>query len=325
MGDRVLCPVCSGVGEVDVSQAVDQLLRDQARAVSGPQRGGSDDDRAMLRDDPHRSHDSVSVPGPGDVPRFEDETARWRAEAAEDHDHAAELRDRGAEGRDLQARMREVLHDDTEGAEDILLRAGRDRAKAADDRARAAADRERATTEREAAARDRTDALRALTEARHEAEHNLVRVAMDEVTGTLTRTFGLSGVSHELDRAERADSTLVLAAIEVEHLDEITQANGGADADTILRFIGDSLKANLRSYDLIVRYQEHEFICAMPSATRRAATKRLGTVAAMLAAADRRHAITFGVAEYKPADELADLLSRADEDLLAARSASGRG
>jgi diguanylate cyclase (GGDEF)-like protein len=340
MSDRVVCPVCSGVGEVDPrDQALDLVLRDrfrpegdrsqvasdQVQTPSDPHQRGHDHDRFGSDDDQHPSRDgAATLEDAEEVPPLEDETAWSTLEAAEGRDRAAELRDRGAEGRDLQARMREVLHDDPEGAENVLLRAGRDRARAADDRAKAAADRTSAAVEREQAAHDRAAALQAQAEARHDAQHNLMLVASDELTGALTRQFGLEGVSHEIDRAGRSGGRLVLAAIDVDRLVEVKHALGQAGADRLLRFVGDSLRANVRSYDLIVRYREDEFLCAMPNITRAAATKRLTTVAAVLTAADKQQAITFGVAEYDPRDELQDILFRAGEDLLASRSASGR-
>jgi diguanylate cyclase (GGDEF)-like protein len=357
MGERATCPRCGGIVE-DVGQGhtaggalrdrsqtahdQDQVASDQDQASSDRDQAGSDRDQRIGDDDqltspvdhvadghsaahgrsaPASAHESPDRDG---VSQLGDEAAWATSEAAEDRDRAADLRDRGAEGRDLQARMREVRHDDQGSAEEILLRAGRDRAKAADDRAKAAADRTSAAAERKQAAHDRADALRAQAESRHDAHHNLMLIASDELTGALTREFGLSGVSHELDRASRSGGTLVLAAIDVDGLDEVKHTLGQAGADRLLRFVGDSLKANIRSYDLIVRYREDEFLCVMPSITRLAATKRLATVAAVLTAADKRQAITFGVAEYERADELPDLLGRTNVDLLAARRASGR-
>ena len=114
----------------------------------------------------------------------------------------------------------------------------------------------------------------------------------------------------------------MLAVIDVDHLEEDNDTLGHADDN--LRFVGDTLKANIRSYDVIVRYREDGFLCAMPSVTRTAATERMATVAAVLTTADTQHAITFGLAEYEPADELEELVGRADANLLAARGASGR-
>jgi diguanylate cyclase (GGDEF)-like protein len=333
------CPVCSGFGEVEAPDETedepsrdrshtandrDQVASNQDQTPSDPRQGRNEQGQRTVHDDQRPSDADLAAAGDEEEAREEDETAWSRSQAAEGRDRAAELRDRGAEGRDLQARMREVRHDDAAGAEDILLRAGRDRTKAADDRAKAAADRTSAAAERAEAARDRADALRVQAESRHDAQHNLTLIGTDELTGALTRQFGLSGVSHELDRAGRLGGTLVLAAIDVDGLDEVKHTLGQAGADRLLRFVGDSLRANIRSYDLIVRYREDEFLCAMPSITRAAATKRLTTVASVLTAADKRQAITFGMAEYEPADELPDLLGRANVDLLAARRASGR-
>ncbi len=300
--------------------------RDQ-RSADDDQRASDDDLEAGGDAGVHKRSASARAQAGRDrenVTRLRDETSRARLEAAARLDRAAELRDRGAEGRDLQARMRELRHDDAAGAGDILLRAGRDRAKAADDRAKAAEDRARAAADREAAASSDAAALQAQAKAQHDAQHNLLRVATDELTGAWTREFGLARVSHEIDRASRTDGTLVLVVIDVDGLKEDNDTLGRADTNRLLRFVGDTLKANMRSYDVIVRNRDDGFLCAMPSVSRRAATERLATVAALLTTADTKHAITFGLAEYEPADELEELVGRADADLLAARGASGR-
>jgi hypothetical protein len=51
---------------------------------------------------------------------------------------------------------------------------------------------------------------------------------------------------------------------------------------------------------------------------------RFERVATLLAAADAKHSITFGLVEAEPADDLEDLLARTDADLLQARHSQAR-
>lgn len=245
-----------------------------------------------------------------------DESGTERVQTANERDRAAEVRDRGAEGRDRLARLHDQEHDTDESSEDVLLRAERDRARAAADRAKAADDRSRATADRKEAAQERAEANRASAEARY----NLVIAATDELTGAWTRKFGLADVAREVERARRTGGKLILAFIDVDGLKEVNDIHGHPAGDGLLRLVVQTLKTNVRPYDVIVRYGGDEFLCAMPDLTRAAAKKRMEKIAAALTVADTRHSITFGLAEHEPADGLQDLISRADADLLEARS-----
>jgi diguanylate cyclase (GGDEF)-like protein len=244
-----------------------------------------------------------------------DETGAARLITAEDRDRAAALRDRGARGRDELARLHDLQDDADASREDILLRAKRDRARAAADRAKAADDRVRAAADREAAARDRAEAIRDRTDY----ADSLRLATTDELTGAWTRRFGLEQVSRELERAHRTASTLVLSFIDVDGLKRVNDSQGHLAGDALLRLLGETLRANLRPYDVIVRYGGDELVCAMTNVAAREARARLETIAAAVAAVDPEHSVTFGLAEAEPGEDLQELIRRADADLLEAR------
>jgi diguanylate cyclase (GGDEF)-like protein len=262
---------------------------------------------ALARERSSRDRSAVAV--------LRDESAAARLRTAEDRDQAAALRDRGAEGRDELARLHDLQDDTDASREDIILRAKRDRARAAADRAKAAADRARAAADREEAARERAEALRNRTES----ADNLKLAVTDELTGAWTRRFGLEQVSRELERAHRTGATLVLAFIDVDGLKQINDRHGHLAGDALLQLIGEALRANVRLYDVIVRYGGDEFVCALPKLSAAEARARFEEIAAALTAADAEHSVTFGLAEAEPGDSLQDLIARADADLLEAR------
>ena len=195
------------------------------------------------------------------------------------------------------------------------MRAKRDRARAAADRAKAAHDRARAAADREEAARERAEALRNRTES----ADNLRLATTDELTGAWTRKFGLEEVSHELERAHRTGATLVLAFVDVDGLKQVNDSQGHLAGDALLRLVGETLRANVRPYDVIVRYGGDELVCAMPNLSGPEARARFKTIAAALKAVDAEHSVTFGLAGAEPADTLQELVARADADLLEAR------
>jgi diguanylate cyclase (GGDEF)-like protein len=346
----VTCPVCGGSGVVDpVSEPADdrtlddhdqtasdhdqtsadrdQTWADHDQTASDRDQQSSDEDQQASDEDfaagsdsaTHQRTTSARARATSDreaVSELRDETGTTRFQTAEERDRAAEFRDRGAEGRDRLARLHDQEDDTDASTEDILLRAERDRSRAAADRAKAADDRSRATADREEAARERAEALRASAEARY----NLVIAATDELTGAWTRKFGLADIAREIERARRTGGRLMLAFIDVDGLKEVNDSQGHPAGDGLLRLVVKTLRANVRPYDVIVRYGGDEFLCAMPDLTRAAAKVRMEKIAAALTAADAQHSITFGLAEHEPVDGLKELIGRADADLLEARS-----
>ena len=193
-----------------------------------------------------------------------------------------------------------------------------DLAMAAADRAEAAADRVRAADDRQEAARDRADAVR----LRAESASELKLAATDELTGVWTRKFGLQELSHELERANRTGGALIVAFIDIDGLKQVNDSRGHVAGDALLQLTGETLRAHVRPYDVVVRYGGDEFVCAMSNLSASEATQRFVNVADALRAIDDEHSITFGIAEALPGDGLLALIARADAELLQARRTS---
>ena len=314
----------------------DQTASDQDQTWSDHDQTASDRDQRSADEDQHAADDDLAAGGDpvahhrsavarerathdrDAVSALRDESAEARLQTAEDRDRAAALRDRGAEARDALARLHDLQSDADASPADIVLRAERDRARAAADRVKAANDRARAAADREDAARERTEALR----HRSESADDLRRALTDELTGAWTRTFGLEEVSRELERAHRTGGTLVLAFIDVDGLKQVNDSQGHLAGDMLLRLVGDTIRASLRPYDLIVRYGGDELVCVMPNLSALEARTRFEKIAASLTAVSPDHSITFGLAAAEPAESLQELLARADADLLEARRSS---
>jgi diguanylate cyclase (GGDEF)-like protein len=333
------CPSC-GADFSDRDQTAsdqDQTASDQDQTWSDHDQSSSESDQRSADEDQHAADDDLAAGGDrvihrrsslarersardrADVSAVRDESAAARLQTAEERDRAAALRDRGAAGRDELARLHDLEDDENTSRQDILWRSRRDRARAAADRAKAADDRARAAADRQDAAGERAEALRHQTEAADE-----LKVAVtDELTGAWTRRFGLEEVSRELDRAHRTGASLVLVFIDLDGLKQLNDSEGHRAGDTLLQLLGETIRANVRPYDVIVRYGGDELLCAMPNLSASEARARFERVAAELTAADAERSVSFGVAEAEPADSLEGLMARADADLLEVRR-SGR-
>jgi diguanylate cyclase (GGDEF)-like protein len=326
----------------------DQTASDQDQTWSDHDQTASDRDQRSADEDQHAADDEFAAGGDALAYRrsararkrsardrhlvstMRDETATKRLQTAEDRDRMAddrdreaELRDRGGSGRDSLARLHD-LEDDAGGSrEDVLLRAERDRRRAAADRAKAADDRKRAADDRRRAADDRAEAARERADAQRnqaEAADALSDATIDDLTGAWVRKFGLAEVARELERAARTGAKLVLAFIDVDGLKDVNDERGHLAGDALLRLVGETIRANIRGYDSLVRYGGDELLCAMPQITVSEAQERFEQIGVALSAAGTNHSVTFGLAEAEPTDSLRDLIGRADDALLEARS-----
>jgi diguanylate cyclase (GGDEF)-like protein len=200
-------------------------------------------------------------------------------------------------------------------AADDRTRAADDRTRAADDRTRAADDRSRAAEERAESAWDRTLAAR----DRAEAALDLQASEIDELTHVRRRGAGMEQLQREIDRARRAPEELVVTFVDVDGLKLVNDTRGHLAGDALLVAVADSLRARLRSYDLIMRFGGDEFVCALPNVDVRGVRQHFADVSTALAAGPTRGSITVGFAELGAKDSAADLIRRADADLLAHR------
>ena len=126
-------------------------------------------------------------------------------------------------------------------------------------------------------------------------------------------------LQREMDRARRAFEDLVVAFVDVDGLKAVNDNDGHLAGDSLLVAVADSLRACLRSYDLIMRFGGDEFVCVLPNTDVEHVRRRFADVSNALAAGPTRGSITVGFTELGEDDSAEDLIRRADTDLLAHR------
>jgi diguanylate cyclase (GGDEF)-like protein len=230
---------------------------------------------------------------------------------ARTRDLSARARDRAAAIRDEAARAR----DETAALLDQELGGPADSARAAGMRREATADRMHAAADREQAAIDRDHAARELEGLRAELE----RAQLDDLTGAYRRPLGELELTNEIARARRSDGRLVLAFVDVDSLKARNDREGHAAGDALLRSVVAAIRANLRSYDPIVRFGGDEFVCALSSTDLHGARRRFDEIRATLREADDAASISVGLAELGPDEGLRELTARGDAALYRAK------
>src|SRR4051794_21610569 len=230
-----------------------------------------------------------------------DETAWHRDVTAQARDSASDRRDR--ESAKIERKMGSrgtALRTALVHAAEVRAHAAKDRARAAEDRAQAATDRERAADERDAA----------LAELR--------RAHLDELTGAYRRGTGEVALQNEIDRALRQRDDLVIAFVDVDGLRDVNNRQGHSAGDELLRDVVAAIRAQIRSYEPIVRFGGDEFVCAVGGVNLNQAGKRFAAIQDDLAERGDA-AVSVGLAEMRKGDTLAELIERADAALLDVR------
>jgi diguanylate cyclase (GGDEF)-like protein len=108
----------------------------------------------------------------------------------------------------------------------------------------------------------------------------------------------------------------------VDGLKGVNDRNGHAAGDRVLRMLVATMRANLRSYDPIVRFGGDEFVCGIASIDPGEVQHRIGVIDQSMRQATGV-GITAGLAELTPSETLDDLTSRADAALIAAKQSRG--
>jgi diguanylate cyclase (GGDEF)-like protein len=234
-----------------------------------------------------------------------------RDDAARLSDENADLRDRVAEATDRAARQNEAFLIEQRRSPEATIRAlveagGVAREAAADGRAAAARDRLRA-------ADDRVYASRASS---REVEH----ADLDGLTGLYMRELGTLALEGELDRSRRSGDPFVLASVDIDGLKALNVAEGLAAGDALLQSVVGVLWSKLRSYDTIVRVAGDRFLCGLSNtevgaARRRAEEMRVAVAELRGGSGVGPESVTVGLATLSSTDTLAELTTRANEDM----------
>jgi diguanylate cyclase (GGDEF)-like protein len=150
------------------------------------------------------------------------------------------------------------------------------------------------------------------------------QLAIDELTGVLSRRAGLAALTSEIEQVRRsAEPELVLVFLDVDGLKFINDTQGHAAGDAALRGVALTLKRCLRTGDIVFRYGGDEFVCALPHLNLESAGELLLEAWRQLEG-QAWQSFSAGFAELRHEDDKWGLIARADDCLYAGRRAHRR-
>jgi diguanylate cyclase len=171
------------------------------------------------------------------------------------------------------------------------------------------------------------------SERLHE-ELNKVRLLSltDEYTGLPNRRAFMRRLEDEIARAQRYDTPLALALIDLDNFKEINDKYGHPAGDAVLAWYAQHALPTFRHYDMVARYGGEEFAVLFPSTTSEGAHRALEKMRERITGATVEYdgteievpSFSAGITTYFEYDDEQELIKRADTALYQAKSA-GRG
>ncbi len=150
----------------------------------------------------------------------------------------------------------------------------------------------------------------------------------DPLTGCLNRRALLEELEAELDRMRRYELALSILMIDLDRFKQVNDTRGHLVGDSVLRQVGEMLRREVRSVDVVARYGGEEFVIVLPETQLDGALVFAERIREHIAAHDfaengdpLKTTVSVGVASVSPR-EVVDpdsLIALADEALYRAK------
>ena len=165
---------------------------------------------------------------------------------------------------------------------------------------------------------DITDRKMMEVRLQHLADH-------DHLTGIFNRRRLLEELDEQLRMAARTGRGGAALVVDLDHFKFINDTHGHVAGDTILRTVGEVLRARLRSTDVVARLGGDEFAMVLPEVSAERAMTIAHELRHLLAARDSPIAASIGVVEFTGSEELTadEILVCADTALYEAKERGG--
>ena len=167
-------------------------------------------------------------------------------------------------------------------------------------------------------------------EKRLKAESEVEEMTHVAITDPLTAIMNRRGITVSLldamAQAERYRTPLTVAMADIDHFKEINDTYGHEAGDRVLKNVAAILSDALRMPDKVGRYGGEEFLIMLPHTNLAQGSKIVERIRASVSkkifdqgAKKARLTISVGVTQFKPGEDLEQLMSHADKALYDAK------
>jgi diguanylate cyclase len=175
-----------------------------------------------------------------------------------------------------------------------------------------------------------TAGAQAVEQLRRDLERIREEAISDALTGLANRRAFDVEVTRAMERADDANADLCLLFIDVDYFKRYNDLHGHLVGDEILRFVARNLKHVLRGRDFAARFDSDEFAVLLPGTSLFGANAVANNIQTTLGSQSLRRrstqdhigavTVSIGVTTYRKGENAEDLLKRAAQALLRAKS-----
>lgn len=158
-----------------------------------------------------------------------------------------------------------------------------------------------------------------IVELKEELSEMRRRAYYDELTGLANRRFFIDSLEGRISRCQRYGDNCAVLFLDVDNLKAVNDEHGHAAGDALLVRLGEILKINTRTSDVIARIGGDEFCLLMDNLDSDRVVDKIASLADQFASANYRFngkklpvSAAIGYCFVGPKDTVEGLMSRAD-------------
>lgn len=165
-----------------------------------------------------------------------------------------------------------------------------------------------------------------MEQLREELEHARQMASIDALTGLVNRGAFFDALEEKIGHIESVENTpLCVVMFDIDHFKRINDNFGHLVGDKVIRFVAKTLQQSIKGLDTAARYGGEEFALLLPETAAKGAVILCNRIRKRISETNLvrtgtriplgQITVSAGVAEYRPGEDMMELLRRADEAL----------